>query len=129
MTTHAYFLLKYCLLPLGIGFQFNFIEFCIFSFPSSELCCLSCLFSVFLVKMIWILRVFARYQTKSHTQPEKQIKLMGNGVKWKEMPGERRESTSKGEKKRERETIDSQDHSHIQKQRNGLKSYISLRQN
>lgn len=24
---------------------------------------------------------------------------MGNGVKWKEMPGERRESTSKGEKK------------------------------
>lgn len=73
--------------------------------------------------------MFARYQTKSHTQPEKQIKLMGNGVKWKEMPGERRESTSKGEKKRERETIDSQDHSHIQKQRNGLKSYISLRQN
>ena len=54
---------------------------------------------------------------------------MGNGIKWKEMPGERRESTSKGEKKRERETIDSQDHSHIQKQRNGLKSYISLRQN
>ena len=57
---------------------------------------------------------------------------MGNGVKWKEMPGERRESASKGKKKereRERETIDSQDHSHIQKQRNGLKSYISLRQN
>ena len=53
---------------------------------------------------------------------------MGNGVKWKEMPGERRESASKGKKKREREreTIDSQDHSHIQKQRNGLKSYKSL---
>lgn len=75
--------------------------------------------------MIWILRAFARYQTKSRTQPEKQVKLMGNGVKWKEMPGERRGSASK-EKKRERETIDSQDRSHIQKQRNGLKSYKSL---
>lgn len=28
---------------------------------------------------------------------------MGNGVKWKEMPGERRESASKGKKKRKRE--------------------------
>ena len=66
--------------------------------PSSVACHA---YSVFLVKMIWILRAFARYQTKSRTQPEKQVKLTGNGVKWKEMPGERRESASK-EKKREK---------------------------
>lgn len=46
--------------------------------------------------------MFARYQTKSHTQPEKQIKLMGNRVKWKEMPEKGENLQAKG-KKRERE--------------------------